>query len=70
MGFKDESEIQIVNLKTDPSQMMDNIDHIHFFPAFHMNKKLWITIILDEITPWEKSAQLLDESYSLVNEKE
>lgn len=69
MGFKDDGEIQVVNLKADPQKMDETIDNVHFFHAYHMNKKLWITIILDETTPWEKATRLLDESFALVSQK-
>jgi predicted DNA-binding protein (MmcQ/YjbR family) len=69
MGFKDEGEVDVVNLKADPEAMSFIIDNRHFFPAYHMNKKLWISIVLDETTPWEKTIALLDASYALVIKK-
>jgi predicted DNA-binding protein (MmcQ/YjbR family) len=69
MGFKDEGEVDVVNLKADPAEMASILDQRHFFPAYHMNKKLWISIVLDETTPWEKTISLLDQSFALVSEK-
>lgn len=69
MGLKDEGKVDVVNLKTDPTKMASILDQRHFFPAYHMNKKLWISIVLDETTPWEKTIKLLDESFALVSPK-
>ena len=63
---KDEGELKVVNLKMDPKLLEESLDHIHFFPAYHMNKKYWITVLLDETTPWDKTKALLEGSYALV----
>jgi Uncharacterized protein conserved in bacteria len=66
MGFPSSEEIQIVNLKEKPEDMERIIDHIHVFPAYHMNKKYWITVLLDETLDFSHLSDLIEESYQLV----
>ena len=42
------------------------IDKKHFFPAYHMNKKYWITILLDSDMDMDLVKSLIDESFKLV----
>lgn len=57
--------IEIINLKV---KNIDNLLHQKgFYPAYHMNKKYWITIILDDTIKDEDIIKYIDESYELVN---
>ena len=40
-------------------------DIINIFPGYHMNKKNWITIILDDSLKDEEVFELIKESYEL-----
>ena len=55
-----------VNIKLPPEKVLDLIDRVHFYPAYHMNKKHWITIVLDKEVDEPLVQQLLEESYGLV----
>ena len=46
--------------------MLYSLDRVHFYPAYHMNKKHWITIVLDKEVDEPLVQRLLEESYSLV----
>ena len=35
------------------------------YPAYHMNHKTWISVVLDETLPDEKILELIDTSYQL-----
>ena len=37
----------------------------HYYPGWHMNKKSWYTIILDDGIPDDEICRQLDESYHL-----
>lgn len=37
------------------------------FPVYHMNKKNWISIILDSNIDFKILCNIIDESYNLVN---
>lgn len=58
--------VDIMNVKLDPAKITSLIDNEHYFLAYHMNKKSWITIILDCNTNLEELYELVDESYHLV----
>ena len=42
---------------------MDTVNHPSIYPAFHMNKKHWISILLDETLSDEDIMSLVDQSY-------
>jgi predicted DNA-binding protein (MmcQ/YjbR family) len=59
-----------VNLKCDPD---DAIAYREIYegvvPGYHMNKKHWNTIILDDSIPLEVLKEMIDDSYNLVFNK-
>ncbi|MCR4581133.1 MAG: MmcQ/YjbR family DNA-binding protein, partial [Bacilli bacterium] len=63
--FKSESskEVEVLNLKS--SYPKDIIDNKNIFPAYHMSKKNWISIILDGNLANEIIYSLIDMSYEL-----
>ena len=58
-------DVQVVNLKATPERIA-NPDFQFVFPAWHMNRKYWISVLLDSAIPQELLHTLLDESYALV----
>ena len=66
LGLMAKGTLDIVNIKLPPEKVLELIDSVHFYPAYHMNKKHWITIILDKEVDELLVQQLLAESYSLV----
>ena len=66
LGIPSDGEITVINLKHPPEKMKETVDNKAVFPAYHMNKKYWITVILSPDIPFEKITALLDESYSEV----
>ncbi len=69
LGLKGEELVDVVNLKNDPETIAHLIDYKNFFPAYHMNKKYWYTILLDPEIDLEKVKTLIDESYQSVLKK-
>ena len=67
LGQKSTELIDVVNVKLDPDLIQELIvDHPDFlFPAYHMNKKHWLTILLTEDTDSELVKALLNDSYGL-----
>ena len=53
-------------LDVDYSKLNKNTDIKNIFPAYHMNKKHWISIVLDKNIKLETIKELIDISYSLV----
>ncbi len=62
-------KVYIINLKNKEEKVKDLIDNKNYFPAYHMNKKYWFTILLTKNTKLEEIEKLIDESYNLVNKK-
>ena len=66
LGLVAKGTLDVVNIKLPPEKILDLIDRVHFYPAYHMNKKHWITIVLDKEVDEPLVQQLLEESYGLV----
>ena len=66
LGLVAKGTLDVVNIKLPPEKVLDLIDRVHFYPAYHMNKKHWITIVLDKEVDEPLVQQLLEESYGLV----
>lgn len=60
------TKVKILNLKYPTDNILDIIDNKNIFPAYHMNKKHWISIVLDKNIKLETIKELIDISYSLV----
>lgn len=58
----------IINLKTLPEARERVVDYQAIHPAYHMNKKHWISVILDRIEDPTQLQQLLEASYELVEQ--
>ena len=63
-------EIEILNVKAN-SDVIDSLTKKKgFFKGYHMNKKNWLTIVLDDTIKDEEIIKLIDESYNLINSPE
>jgi len=67
LGLTGEEEVWVVNMKAPSDKIPEFIDKASVFPAWHMNKKHWITVLLTAATDFEKLCQLTEISYELVN---
>lgn len=68
LGLDGEGCIDILNLKCSSLVREILIGEGKAFPAYHMNKRLWISVPLtDKISPTELFAAL-DESYKLIEQ--
>ena len=59
-------KIDVLNVNLNPELIQCLIDKKHFFPAYHMNKKHWISIVLDSDVDLNLVKSLIDESFNLV----
>ena len=64
----DEEVVEVINLKADPEKIpaLTKIPGVH--PAWHMNKKHWISVILDDTLTDAQAFDLIRESYRLVSD--
>lgn len=61
--------VEVVNLKIDPAkgEKLRRIPGI--YPAYHMNHKTWITVVLDGTVPDDMVMGLVEESFDLTGKK-
>lgn len=57
--------IEIIDLRYQKEKIDELIDFKTIYPGYHMNKKSWITIKLDDTISTEEIYRLIDNSYSL-----
>ena len=62
-----EGLVEAVNLKHD--QVADLLSQNGIYPAFHMNKRYWISLPLDDILTDEKVLELFERSWFLTSKK-
>lgn len=55
-------EIEIINLKLD-DKVFESLNIKGIYPAYHMNKKSWVSVILDDTLSDEEIMRLVDISY-------
>lgn len=68
-GFEDSDETEdVMNVKASPVLIEDLLHEEAFLPAYHMNKKYWVSIRLDFVTE-DAIRKLIDESWNLVKPK-
>ncbi len=64
IGENNDKPVEIINIKLDKNEIQELLTKNGFYPAWHMNKKSWITITLDEKLSDNEIMQLIEESYS------
>jgi predicted DNA-binding protein (MmcQ/YjbR family) len=69
LGLETEEIISVVNLKSAPLLIGSLHKENGIFPAYHMNKSHWITILLDGSVEEEKLKLLLNMSYDMTLKK-
>ena len=66
LGIDSIEEVDVINIKIEPEKIDKLVDNKQYFKAYHMNKKYWITIVLNYNTDINKLKELVDNSYELV----
>ena len=66
LGLTGDEAVWVVNMKASQDAIPTLIDRKSIFPAWHMNKKHWITVLLTAATDFEKLCELTQKSYELV----
>ena len=64
-----EDPVEILNVKLDPEKIRQLVDRDGFYECYHMNKKYWITVLLEDIVPDEAVMELLGESRNFTLKK-
>lgn len=66
LGIDEDGDVEILDLKCDPLMTGALRDGKRYFPAYHMNKEHWITLILDGSIPEKDIFSNIDMAYDLV----
>lgn len=64
-----DNKIEILVARINPDDVEKTIDNFGYLPAYHMNKKNWITILLDGSVPCDEVLSRLDDSFLLAKKK-
>ncbi len=70
VGMPGEGKVDVLNLKCDPEEsfivreMYEGI-----IPAYHMNKRHWISVLLIGSVPMDFTQRLIEKSYDLTDKK-
>jgi len=65
LGFDLEESVDILVIKCDEIARQKLLFEKGFLPAYHMNRKNWITVLLDGTVNQETVCRMLDESYAI-----
>ena len=63
LGFKTDKMVEVMNLTAPKEKVPQIIDNKTFFPAYHMNKQSWFTILLENVDDYGQVFDLIDNSY-------
>ena len=64
-GTPDQADIINVKIRPEQAEQLHHIPGI--YPAYHMNHKLWISVVLDDSLPDETIMSLINASYNLTH---
>lgn len=65
LGFNSDETATVLDLRMPPEAADKTIDYKSYFPGYHMNKKHWLTVVLDGSVATEEIYKKIDESYRL-----
>ena len=68
-GKTAEERVDVINLKKDMAKSEKLAAMKGVYPAFHMNHKLWISVVLDDTLTDEAVMELIDDSFRLTDKK-
>ena len=66
LNKKNTGNVDVMNLKLD-SEVNDILKIKGIYPAYHMNKKYWVTVVLDDTLTDNKIIDLVIKSYNNIN---
>lgn len=70
LGLDTDKELDIIDLKFGNGEALDFANNTpNIFPGWHMNKRNWITLVLDDRMPDEAVFSLINKSFLLADQK-
>lgn len=65
LGLDSNELVEVVDLRFDVDELPNKVDGVRYFRGYHMNKKHWITILLDGSVAIDEILDYVDKSYAL-----
>lgn len=65
---KDKELVEVLNIKLAENKIEELLKEKGFYPAYHMNKKSWISIILDDTLDDNYIMEFINESFNLTSD--
>ena len=65
LGFESKEKVEVIDFRETPEDIEKLVDNKKYFAGYHMNKKHWLTIILDGSVSIEEIYKRIDKSYKL-----
>jgi predicted DNA-binding protein (MmcQ/YjbR family) len=65
VGLETDEVLDIIDIKCEPDMILTLSTQTGFAPAYHMNKKHWLTILLNGSVNDDEIYNLLDMSYEM-----
>ena len=69
LGLDSTEPVEIIDLRYAKEDSLKIIDNQKIFPGYHMNKKSWITIKLDDSVDLDEIYKLIDNSFQISSKK-
>lgn len=69
LGLLSSEKIEILDIKCEPMLIDGLTGSSGYLPGYHMNKKYWLTVLLDGTVPISDIYGLIDMSYKLTSKK-
>lgn len=65
LGIPDDHLVDVLNVKLPPEYLGSVLQLEGVYPAYHMNKEHWVSLLLDGTIPDDEVTNFLDESHNL-----
>lgn len=65
LGLSSKDFVEVLDIRVNTEDRDKIIDNVHYFSGYHMNKRHWISVILDDTVDLDEVKKLLDDSYRI-----
>lgn len=69
LGILPSRDVSVINLHVDSGELESLVKRDGIFPAYHMSKKHWVTVLLDGSVKTDDIFTMIDKSYELGGKK-
>ena len=69
LGLEGTEKVEVLNVKAPEDKIEKIVDGENIFNAYHMNKKSWISIVLNEKIETKQVMEFIRDSFELVKTK-